>query len=325
MFRKENSKAQAEIDTGFGTNSSFYGGRFINKNGRANIEKRGIGFFEKTSWYHTMLLMPKWKFFLSIIVFYITINLLFAAMYFFMGVNNFGGISSTSRISNFAEAFFFSCQTFTTVGYGRVSPISFSASAISSLEALLGLLSLAVATGLLYGRFSKPIAHLRFSTNALIAPYKEMNALMLRVAPFKNTNLIDAEARLTLGMSVEENGIKLNRFYQLDLELKKINSLSLSWTIVHPITEDSPLNNFTKEDFENIKGELIVYVKAFDDLFSNTVVAITSYTFNEIKYGARFAPMYESAQSGDKTIIYLDKLNEHIPAQVNITNIAEVT
>ena len=325
MFRKENSKAQAEIDTGFGTNSSFYGGRFINKNGRANIEKRGIGFFEKTSWYHTMLLMPKWKFFLSIIVFYITINLLFAAMYFFMGVNNFGGISSTSRISNFAEAFFFSCQTFTTVGYGRVSPISFSASAISSLEALLGLLSLAVATGLLYGRFSKPIAHLRFSTNALIAPYKEMNALMLRVAPFKNTNLIDAEARLTLGMSVEENGIKLNRFYQLDLELKKINSLSLSWTIVHPITEDSPLNNFTEEDFENIKGELIVYVKAFDDLFSNTVVAITSYTFNEIKYGARFAPMYESAQSGDKTIIYLDKLNEHIPAQVNITNIAEVT
>lgn len=325
MFRKENSKAQAEINTGFGTNSSYYGGRFINKNGRANIEKRGIGFFEKTSWYHTMLLMPKWKFFLSIIVFYIAINLLFAAMYFFMGVNNFGGISSASRISNFAEAFFFSCQTFTTVGYGRVSPISFSASAISSLEALLGLLSLAVATGLLYGRFSKPIAHLRFSANALIAPYNEMSALMLRVAPFKNTNLIEADAKLTLGMSVEENGIKLNRFYQLDLELKKINSLSLSWTIVHPITEDSPLYNFTKEDFENIKGELIVYVKAFDDLFSNTVVAITSYTFNEIKYGARFVPMYERAQSGDKTIIYIDKLNEHIPAPVNIINIAEVT
>ena len=188
-------------------------------------------------------------------------------------------------LSNFAESFFFSCQTFTTVGYGRISPVSFTASAIAALEALLGLLSLALATGLLYGRFSKPVAHLRFSENALIAPFKDINALMLRVAPFKNTNLIDVEAKLTLGLIVEENGKKVNNFYQLELEYKTINSLSLSWTIVHPITEKSPLYGFTKEDFENTKGELIVFVKAFDDLFSNIVVAISSYTFSEVKHG----------------------------------------
>ena len=187
-------------------------------------------------------------------------------------------------MSNFAESFFFSCQTFTTVGYGRISPVSFSASAIAALEALLGLLSLALATGLLYGRFSKPVAHLKFSEHALIAPFHDINAVMFRVAPFKNTNLIDVEAKLTLGLSVEENGKKVNRFYQLELEYPTVNSLSLSWTIVHPIRK-SPLYGFTKEDFENTKGAVDSFCKSFfDDLFSNIVVAISSYTFSEVKH-----------------------------------------
>jgi inward rectifier potassium channel len=318
LLRKISPRAKAEINTGFGINSSDYGGRFVNKNGRANIEKRGLGFLEKISWYHTMLLMPRWKFLLVIILFYVVTNLFFGTIYFFMGVNNLGGITNNSPLSNYAESFFFSCQTFTTVGYGRISPISFSASAVAALEALLGLLSLALATGLLYGRFSKPVAHLRFSDNALIAPYKDINAVMVRVAPFKNINLLDAEAKLTLGLSVEEDGKNVNKFYPLELEFKTINSLTLSWTIVHPITDKSPLYNFTKEDFDNARGEFIVYVKAFDDLFSNIVVAVSSYTFKEVKHGAKFVPMYERASSGDKTIIYIDKLNEHIPAPVNV-------
>jgi len=317
ILRKISSRLKPEINTGFGVNSSDYGGRFINKNGRANIEKRGIGLFEKISWYHTMLLLPRWKFFSVIVLFYILSNLVFAAIYFLVGVDTLGEIPSPSKLTNFGEAFFFSTQTFTTVGYGRISPIGFLSSSIAAFEALLGLLSFALATGLLYARFSKPVAHLRFSENALIAPYKDINALMLRVAPYKNTNLIDAEAKLTLGLSLEENGRKVNRFYQLDLEYQTVNSLTLSWTIVHPITEKSPLYNFTKEDFENTKGEFIVFVKAFDDLFSNSVVAVSSYTFSEVKHGARFVPMYERAQTGDKTIIYIDKLSEHIPATVN--------
>lgn len=317
IFRKINSKAKPEINTGFGVNPSNYGGRFVNKDGRANIEKSGIGFLEKISWYHTMLLIPRWKFFSIIVLFYISINLLFASIYYLIGLDSLGQIPSPSKLSNFAESFFFSTQTFTTVGYGRISPIGFLSSSIAAFEALLGLLSFALATGLLYGRFSKPIAYLRFSHNALVAPYKDINALMLRVAPFKNTNLVDAAANVTLGMTIEENGIHVNRFYQLELEFSTVNSLTLSWTIVHPITEKSPLYNFTKNDFENIKGEILVFIKAFDDMFSNIVVAKTSYVFGEVHYGAKFEPMYERASTGDKTIIYLNKLNSFIPASLN--------
>ncbi len=317
MLRKINSKAKAEINTGFGVNPSNYGGRFLNKDGRANIEKNGLGFFERISWFHTMLVIPRWKLFTVILLFYVAINLVFATIYFLIGVDSLGEVPSPSPLTNFAEAFFFSTQTFTTVGYGRISPIGFLSSSIASLEALLGLLSFALATGLLYGRFSKPVAYLRFSHNALIAPYKDKNALMLRVAPFKNINLVDAIASVTLGMTVEEYGINVNKFYQLPLELSTVTSLTLSWTIVHPIDEKSPLYNFAKSDFENIKGEILVTIKAFDDLFSNIVVTRTSYIFSEIHYGAKFEPMYERAPEGDRTIIYLDKLNRFMPASLN--------
>ena len=320
---KINSKAKPEINTGFGINANNYGGRFINKNGRANIEKKGISFLEKISWYHTMLLLPRWKFFLIIVLFYVGINLIFATIYFFIGVQSLGEIPSPSTLTNFAESFFFSTQTFTTVGYGRISPIGFLSSSIAAFEALLGLLSFALATGLLYGRFSKPVAYLRFSHNALIAPYKETNALMLRLVPFKNTNLVDAVVNVTLGMTLEENGIKVNRFYQLDLEFNTVNALTLSWTVVHPINEKSPLYNFTKTDFENMTGEVVVYVKAFDDMFSNIVVARTSYVFGEIYYGGKFEPMFERNHSGEKTVIYIDKLNSFKPADLNAASTAE--
>ncbi|MEO6219537.1 MAG: ion channel [Ginsengibacter sp.] len=315
--RKIITKAKPEVNTGYGNNPSNYGGRFVNKDGRPNIEKRGLGFLEKISWYHTMLVIPRWKFFLIILIFYISINLIFATIYYVIGVGRLGVIPSGSDLTNFADSFFFSTQTFTTVGYGRINPTGFLSSLVAAFEALLGLLSFALATGLLYGRFAKPVAFVRFSYNALIAPYKNINALMLRVAPFKNTNLVDAVANVTLGMTLEENGAEVNRFYQLDLEFSTINALTLSWTLVHPITEKSPLYNFTKNDLENIKGEVLVFIKAFDDMFSNIVVARTSYVFNEIHYGAKFNPMYERASAGDKTIIYLDRLNSFTPATLN--------
>ena len=317
ILRKISSKAKAEINTGFGVNPSSYGGRFVNKDGRPNIEKSGIGFLERISWYHTMLLLPRWKFLLIIVLFYVASNLVFAFIYLSIGVDTLGEIPSSSTLTNFGEAFFFSTQTFTTVGYGRISPIGFLSSSVAAFEALLGLLSFALATGPLYGRFAKPVAYLRFSHNAIIAPYKNINALMMRVAPYKNTNLVDASANMSLGMTVEENGVNVNKFYQLDLEFSTVNALSLSWTLVHPITEKSPLYNFTKSDFENTKGEILIFIKAFDDLFSNMVVARTSYLFSEIVHGAKFLPMYERASTGDRTIIYLDKLNAFMEVPLN--------
>lgn len=182
---------------------------------------------------------------------------------------------------------------------------------LSAAEALIGLLSFAIATGLFFGRFSKPTAFLKFSHNAVVAPYGEVRGLMIRMTPFKNTNFTDAEAKMTLGMSVEENGVRVNKFYSLDLELARINALTLSWTLVHPINEESPLYQFVKEDFENTIGEIFVYIKTFDDMFSNTVATRTSYTFNEVIYGAKFVPMYERSIDNTKTILDLDKLNQY--------------
>ena len=306
-----NAKAKADKNTGFGTNASSYGGRFVNKNGKANVEKRGMHVLQRISWYHTMIDMPGWKFILIILSFYVAINFIFASIYYGIGIEHLNGISNSgSEWVKFGQAYFFSAQTFTTVGYGHISPSGFFASALSAAEALIGLLSFAIATGLFFGRFSKPTAFLKFSHNAVIAPYGEITGLMIRTTPFKNTNFTDAEAKMTLGMSVEENGKMTNKFYSLELELDRINALTLSWTLVHPITEDSPLYKFTKEDFKNTNGEILVFLKTFDDMFSNTVATRTSYTFDEVVYGAKFEPMYTRSTDNSRTILDLDKLNE---------------
>lgn len=320
LLRKISTQAKSEINTGFGVNASDYGGRFVNKKGKANIETKGVGFLEKISWYHSLLSLPRWKFFLFIFIFFIGINFSFAIIYFLVGVQYIGVPAGLSAAEKFADAFFFSCQTFTTVGYGRLNPTSVTANFIASIEALIGWLSLAVATSLLYGRFAKPTAYLKFSANAIIAPYKNITALMFRVAPYKNTSLIDAEAKVSLGLMLEENGKIVNRFFQLPLEYNTVNSLSLSWTIVHPITEDSPLYKFIKEDYTNITGEILVFVKAFDDMFSSHVVARTSYTFNELVIGAKFHPMYHRSKEGDKTILDLEKLNSYTKAEINFAS-----
>lgn len=318
LLRKLNTKAKTEINTGFGTNTADYGGRFVNKNGQPNIQKKGVNIFERISWYHSFLALPRWKFLVLIFVFYIGVNLLFAGIYCMAGLEHLPGIDlKGTQLQRFGDAFFFSTQTFTTVGYGHVSPSGLLVSSISSIEALTGLLSLALATGLFYGRFSKPTAYLKFSNNAVIAPFKDGIALMLRIAPFKNTALTDAETKLTLGMIVEEDGKSVNRFFPLELEYSKVNALTLSWTIVHPITEDSPLYGFSKEDFENTRGEFMIFVKAFDDMFSNTVVARSSYTFKEVVYGAKFIPMYFRNEEANATVLDLEKLNSFTEADIS--------
>jgi inward rectifier potassium channel len=311
LFNKVNSSARTSNNTGFGENAASYGGRFLNKNGEANIRKIGLRLFEKYSWFHSMLALSWLNFFITILVFYIAVNLVFAVIYYALGVEHLAGMQTTTAAQKFAEAFFFSAQTFTTVGYGRISPTGFATSAIAAFQALMGLLSFAVATGLMYGRFSKPRAYLKFSVNALISPYKNITALMMRVAPYKNATLTDAETQVTLAMPSDEDGKSVNRFYPLDLEFKNVNALTLSWTIVHPIDENSPLYHFAEQDFKDFKGEIMVYLKAFDDMFSNTVVTRTSYVFSEIVMGARFLPMYQRDEKNSVTILDLELLNAH--------------
>lgn len=309
FLKKINGKAKTDSNTGFGTNATSYGGRFISKNGNANVKKTGIGFFDSISWYHTMVNIPRWKFILIIVLFYFVVNFCFASLYYMIGVEYLKGINAVTPLDKFGQAFFFSIQTYTTVGYGHISPSGFLTSFLAAVEALFGLLSFAIATGLFYGRFSMPKAFLKFSQNALIAPFGSGTALMIRLSPFKNTNLTDAEAKMTLGMTIEENGKLVNKFYNLDLELAKINALTLSWTLVHPVTENSPLFNLTEEDYRNISGEILVYIKVFDDMFSTTVVKRTSYSFDEVVFGAKFLPMFSRSYDDNRTELHIDKLN----------------
>lgn len=310
FIKKINAKAKSQVNTGFGTNASSYGGRFVTKSGNANVRKTGIGFLDSISWYHTMLTIPRWKFLFIVVLFYFSVNCFFASLYYLIGVENLNGIDATTSLDKFGQAFFFSIQTFTTVGYGHISPSGFLTSSVAAVEALFGLLSFAIATGLFYGRFSKPKAHVLFSENALIAPYKDGIALMMRLTPFKNTNLTDVEVKVTLGIQLEDKGVVTNKFYILDMEMDRINSLNLSWTLVHPIVESSPFFCFTENDFKTIQGEIIVFVKAFDDMFSNMVVKRTSYIFSEVVYGAKFDLMYSRNQEQSKTILEIDKLND---------------
>ena len=309
FLKRINIKAKTDNNTGFGSNSFNYGGRFLTKNGNANVRKDGIGFIESISWYHTMLNIPRWKFLFIILLFYVVVNLFFAILYFLIGVEHLNGITANTNLEKFGQAYFFSVQTYTTVGYGHINPTGFLASFVSSIEALIGLLTFAIATGLFYGRFSRPSAFVRFSENAIIAPYQNGKALMFRLAPYKNTNLVDAEMRLTLGISVEENGVVVNKFYTLPLEMERVNALTLSWTIVHPIDEESPLFGFKESDYKNIQGELLVFFKTFEDMYSSTVVKRTSYTFSEVVYGAKFLSMFTRSSHNDKTLLHLDKLN----------------
>jgi inward rectifier potassium channel len=303
-------------NTGFGSNSSVEGGRLINADGSTNLKKVGIPFWERISIYHSLLRMNRWYFFLWIFIFYTSLNFFFAFLYFSIGVEHLAGAEATTVYDELLESFFFSSQTLTTVGYGRVAPTGLITNIVASLESLVGIVSFALVTGLMYGRFSRPKAYLLFSKNLLVAPYKDGKALMLRTATYKNNHLTDVEAQLTLALHEKENDKVITRFYPLKLELPKINSLALSWTLVHHITEESPLYNYRMQDISESKMEVIVIMKAFDDHFSNTVQQRTSYTYSQVVYGAKFQPMFERGRTGTHTLLELNKINAHEPAQL---------
>lgn len=305
------TKFRSIENTGFGTNSSNEGGRLTNKDGSVNLRKTGLPFWERMSIYHSLLRMSRWNFFAVVFFFYTAMNLFFAAMYVIVGVDHLQGVEiGTDPFSKFLQAFFFSSQTLTTVGYGHISPVGFWANVIASLESFMGILSFAMVTGLLYGRFTRPRAYLIFSEHMLVAPYKDRGkGLMLRVASYKNNHLTDVEAQVTAALHTLDGDKRVTRFYQLPLEITRINSMALSWTIVHILDENSPMYGFTERDFMDNRLELIVSIKAFDDHFSNTVQQRTSYHHSELVYGARFLPMYHRSDDGVQTILELDKID----------------
>ncbi len=313
-FRKKIQQKNTE-NSGFGSNVS---GRFINKDGLPNVNRKGVNIFNRYSWYHTMLDLSTFNFLSYLVIAYVLVNLFFALIYYLIGVEHLTGIDKSNPVNEFIDVFFFSSQTFTTVGYGRIAPVGFMASLVATFEAFLGLLTFAIATGLFYGRFSRPRAYLKFSDVAVVAPFKETSALMFRLAPYKNNALTDADVVITTAIEVMENSSPRINFYQLKTQLSKINTLALNWTIVHEIDEESPFYGFSEEDFKNTGIEIIVQIRAFDEVFSNTVVQRTSYVTKEIVYGAKFIPMYYPDKDNLSTVLNLDKISDYQKAELPV-------
>lgn len=312
------------VNSGFSGNSSSEGQRILNRDGSANLRKTGIPFYKRISIYHTLLKMSRIKFLFMVFLFYTATNLVFASIYLWIGLDKLSGAEvSNNFFSNFSQAFFFSSQTMTTVGYGHVAPHGLIANSVASIESFLGIMTFAIVTGMFYARFSRPKAFIQFSDNFVVAPYKDSKAVMFRLATYKNNELTSVEAQVTLALHVNEDGNKITRFFPLVLEISQINSLAISWTCVHYMNEDSPLYNMKERDFRDCSVEMLVTIKGFDDHFSNTVQQRTSYSYREMVYGAKFVPMYERDPSGDFTEVRLDKVNDFVPHvfsdEINVT------
>jgi inward rectifier potassium channel len=319
---KINSRVKQNPDTGFGTQAGSIGGRFINRDGSFNLRKTGWPFWKRMSPYSYLLELSWLRFLLVIFLFYFLVNLVFTAVYLLVGTEQLQGYLTTTTWGKVKETFFFSTQSFTTVGYGRIHPAGDGADVVSSVETMAGWLFFALVTGLLYGRFTRPKAYIAFSENVLISPYKEGTGLMFRMVPYKDIHqLTDTKVSVNLSLLMTENGKTDYEFYQLALERSRIDMFNMNWTVVHPINEESPLYNFTKEDILRSDFELMVQVTGFDPVFSNQVLQRTSYTFEELVWGAKFSPMYHQSEDGDTTILELDKLSHYERTDLPVLNL----
>lgn len=311
LVKRVNPFSTVNNDTGFGVNASDYGGRFVNRDGSFNLRREGMPFWERFSIYHSMLNLPLWKFITLIILFFLSINLFYTGIYVLVGPAQFVGIIGGSGWQTFKELYFFSTETFTTVGYGRVNPIGDWANFIASIEAMSGFLSFAVATGLIYGRFSKPRSYLVFSDFAVVTPFQDKTALMFRFASYKDNHILtNVEIKVNVGLQIEENNKGVFRFFDLNLERSRVDSLPMNWTVVHPIDENSPFSGFTPDDMKAADVEVYVLVRGFDDVYSTVVLQRTSFTYEEILFNKKFIPMYRESDNGRTTVLELHKLND---------------
>jgi inward rectifier potassium channel len=240
---------------------------------------------------------------------YIVINSLFAGVYFVLGPDQLAGADAPNDWGRFLNDFFFSSHTLSTVGYGNISPKGMAGNVVATFEALVGVLGFAVATGLLFGRVSRPSARFGFSENLLVAPYQEGTSLQFRMVNRRSNSVMELEAKVML-MTVESVDGKLQRNYKmLRLERPQVLFLPLSWTVVHPIDEESPLWGQTAEDMVRLQAEVLILVKGYDDTFSQTVLARRSYRHDEILWNRRFAPAFFVDDEGD-LVLELKKVGE---------------
>jgi inward rectifier potassium channel len=272
--------------------------RAINKNGRFNVRRTGGTWRD----FHPYLFLvnASWPTFLSIVIgVFMAVNLLFAGVYWWVGIEHLHGADAGTPGMRFLNAFFFSTHTLSTVGYGSIWPQGIGANVVAATESLIGVMTFALITGILFGRFSRPSARIGYSQRMVMAPYCDGTSLQFRVVNRRTNNLINLDARVLL-MTVERVGGSLQRKYaNLELERDSVIFFPLTWTVVHPITTASPLYGKTAVDLEALQAEILIMIRAIDETFSQTVHSRYSYRYDEIEWGAKFAPAFDVETSGD--------------------------
>ena len=299
--------AEEPKDLGFG---SVVGGarqeRLLRRDGSFTARRVGFPPLSYVNRYHALLTLS-WPRFLGIVAaVYLSVNTLFASAYLLSGPDALGGAPITQMGGRFLRAFFFSVDTFATIGYGNVFPVGALANWLVAVEAFIGLLFAALLTGLVFARFSRPTARLLFSHVAVIGPYQGKSAFMFRITNARSNQLMELEAKVLY--SRLDGGTR--RYDQLRLERTRVVFFPLSWTIVHPIDESSPLWECAGEDLERTDAEFSILMSGVDETFSQTVHARSSYKPQEIVYGSRFANIYNPIAPDGTISIDISRLSD---------------
>ena len=258
--------------------------------------------------YH-FLLSSSWPRLLGILALgFAAVNVVFALAYLLHP-----GSIGHARPRSFADAFFFSVQTMATIGYGEMVPQGLYANVLMTIEVLVGLVALAMVTGLTFAKFSRPTARVLFSRYAVIAPHDGVPSLMFRMANVRGNNVIEAEVHVVLARDeTTTEGDSMRRFHDLELIRRRSALFALSWTAIHPLTDRSPLHGATGAALEAAEAEIIVSLMGFDEQFSQTVHARHHYRPGDIVWGARFADILVRTASGGRRIDY-GRFHEVVP------------
>lgn len=297
---------QDEPELGFGTRVGGSGGRLMNRDGSFNVHRRGMPLRSLVSLSHRLLVM-RWPVFLALLTgVYLVLNGAFALVYWALGAEAICGPGEPG----FGRAFFFSVQTASTIGYGALFPATTAANLVATAEALAALISFALVSGLTYARFTRAIADFVFSERAVIAPYGGITAFQVRVGNLRRGQILGLTARVFLSSLRDEEGRPKRTFHELRLERSHISFLPLTWTIVHPIDEQSPFHGASAQDLRDCDTEVFVTLNGVDETFSQAVHARCSYKADEIVWNARFGNVYERSPTGTPTAIDLARIHD---------------
>jgi inward rectifier potassium channel len=284
--------------------------RFLNRDGTFNVRREGLGFWESLSAYNYLLTITWPKFLGLVTVGYLATNAFFAVFYVLAGAHALTGFESEPQPLRFVNAFFFSVHTLATIGYGNIAPVNMAANLIVTVESLIGLLGFATIGGLVFARFARPTAVIIFSTNAIVAPYRDITALMFRVVNQKSNQLVELEAKVILSRR-KVGGTADREFISLGLERDHVDFFPLAWTIVHPIDKDSPFWREEETTFGKCDAEVMVLLNGFDETFSQTVHTRSSYKGDEIVWGAKFKSMFNPPSDDGVVSVDIHRLSEY--------------